>query len=286
MKDQRIRDIPIAEIRVVNPRSRNEIMFQAIVASIAKVGLKKPISVHERGLEDDGTRYDLIFGEGRLKAFLKLGQTTIPAIVEDQPEDKRFLMSLVENLARKQASTTDLIREVKRLTARRFKGDAIARKLGMDRSYIYGILNLLQHGEEGLVQKVEAGRLPIDTAITIATGTDEDVQHALSDAYEKGLLRGAKLRAVQQLIARRKLPAESPESGRKITGDDLLREYERHTQQQRALVRRSAVITERLAVITSSLRQLLADDHFVTLLRAEGLQTLPEYLVDRLAGQQ
>ncbi len=156
----------------------------------------------------------------------------------------------------------------------------------MNRSYIYGILNLLQHGEEGLIQKVEAGLLPIETAITIATGTDEDVQKALSDAYEKGLLRGAKLHAVQQLIARRKLHSESPKPGRQITGDDLLREYERHTQQQRALVRRSAIITERLAVITSSLRELMADDHFVTLLRAEGLRTLPEYLADRIAAPQ
>lgn len=285
MTNQQIPEIPIAEIRVVNPRSRNRITFQLIMTSIAKVGLKKPITVHERVLEEDGTRYDLVCGQGRLEAVRELGGATIWAIIDNQPEDKRFLMSLVENLARKQASTTDLLREIKRLTARHFKAPAIAKRLGIHESYIYGVMNLLKHGEEGLVMKVEAGRLPIDTAMTIATGTDEDVQRALSDAYEKGTLRGAKLRAVQQLIARRKTHAEPSEANRQITGDDLLREYERHTQQQRALVRRSAIIAERLAVITSSLQRLLSDDHFVTLLRAEGLRTMPAHLAARLAAR-
>jgi ParB family chromosome partitioning protein len=69
-----------------------------------------------------------------------------------------------------------------------------------------------------------------------------------------------------------------------LTSADLVRTYERHTHQQRALVRRSAVITQRLAVLTSSLRRLLADDHFVTLLRAEGMRTMPEYLASHTAA--
>jgi ParB family chromosome partitioning protein len=65
--NQTITLIPIAEIRIVNPRSRNRTTFHAIKANIASVGLKKPITVHERARESDGTRYDLICGQGRLE---------------------------------------------------------------------------------------------------------------------------------------------------------------------------------------------------------------------------
>jgi ParB family chromosome partitioning protein len=274
--------IPIAEIRIVNPRSRNRVTFRTIKANIANVGLKKPITVHQRAVEDDGTRYDLVCGQGRLESIRDLGDTMIPAIINDAPEDERYLMSLIENLARRAPATSDLLREVKRLNAEHDKPASIAEKLGLDKTYIYGIIKLLRQGEEDLIRRVVAGRLPIDTAIKIATGTDADVQRALSDAYENGALRGAKLRAVQQLITQRK-GTESPPEKAPLTATDLVRAYEHHTQQQRALVRRSSVITQRLAILMSSLRRLFADDHFVTLLRAEGLRSMPDFLAKRVA---
>ena len=277
--------IPIAEIRIVNPRCRNRVTFHAIKENIASVGLKKPITVYQRALEDDGTRYDLICGQGRLEAVRDLGDTMIPAIIKDAPEDDRYVMSLIENLARRPPSTADLLREVKRLNAQHYKPATIAEKLGMDKGYIYGIINLLRHGEDDLIRRVEAGRLPIDAAIKIATGTDADIQRALSESYENGTLRGAKLRAVQQLITRRKGTKSTQATKRPLTGADLVRAYEHHTQQQRALVRRSTLITQRLAILTSSLRRLLADDHFVTLLRAENLRTMPSFLAAGVAAR-
>lgn len=271
--------IPIVEIRIVNPRSRNRVTFQSIKANIGSVGLKKPITVHQRALDVDGTRYDLVCGQGRLESVRDLGDTMIPAIVSDAPEEERYLMSLVENLARRHPSATELLREIKRLIAQNDTPAIIAEKLGMDKTYINGITNLLRHGEEELIARVEEGRLPLHTAIKIATGKDADIQRALSEAYEDGTLRGAKLRAVQQLITRRK--GAKLEVDGSTTSADLVRAYEHHTLQQRALVRRSAVITQRLAVLASSLRRLLADDHFVTLLRAEGLRTMPDFLSPR-----
>jgi len=277
--------IPVAEIRIVNPRSRNRVTFQAIKASIATVGLKKPITVHQRALESDGTRYDLVCGQGRLESVRELGDSMIPAIINDAPKDERYLMSLIENLARRPPSTADLLREVKRLNAQHYKPTTIAEKLGMDRAYISGIINLLRHGEDDLIMRVEAGRLPIDTAIKLATGADADIQRALSEAYENGTLRGAKLRAVQQLITRRKGTKSAQATKRPLTGADLVRAYEHHTQQQRALVRRSTLITQRLAILTSSMRRLLADEHFVTLLRAEGLRSIPDFLAARVTAR-
>jgi ParB family chromosome partitioning protein len=282
MTNRNIVSIPIAEIRIVNPRSRNRITFQALKANIASVGLKQPITVHQRDLEDDGTRYDLVCGQGRLESVRDLGDATVSAIINNAPKDQRYLMSLIENLARRPPSTGDLLREVKRLNAQHYKAATIAEKLGMDRSYISGIINLLRHGEDDLITRVEAGRLPIDTAIKLAFGKDADIQRALSEAYENGMLRGAKLRAVQQLISQRRGTKTAQDAKSTLTGEDLVRTYEHHTQQQRALVRRSTLITQRLAILTSSLRRLLADDHFLTLLRAEGLRSIPDFLTTRV----
>jgi ParB family chromosome partitioning protein len=48
MNEKQIESIPIAEIGVVNPRSRDKLRFHIIVANIEAVGLKRPITVAKR----------------------------------------------------------------------------------------------------------------------------------------------------------------------------------------------------------------------------------------------
>ena len=99
--------IPIDQINVLNPRSRNKLTFQGIVSNIANLGLKRPITVTLRSEAVDGKRYNLVCGEGRLEAYAALGQTEIPAIVKDAPREDCFLMSLVENIARRRHSPSN-----------------------------------------------------------------------------------------------------------------------------------------------------------------------------------
>jgi ParB family chromosome partitioning protein len=286
VKETEIERIPIAEIRVVNPRSRNKTKFQEIVDSIAAVGLKRPISVSRRELDSDGTRYDLICGQGRMEACRTLGEATIPAVMSDASREEQLLMSLVENIARRPPSNGDLLREVKNLRERNYKGDEIARKLGRDRSYIHGIIHLVERSEAPLVRAVEAGRLPISVAIKIATGNDREVQQAMSEAYEKGDLRGAKLRNARRFIAQRiaKLRKEGKlaQARRKVTGESLVREYKDRMREQRNLLKKANLTKERLLLLTTAMRGLLADEHFVTLLRAESLFDMPEQLAARI----
>ena len=77
-----IEQIPVDQILVVNPRSRNRVKWLAIVASIKAVGLKRPISVSRREVPDGrGRLYDLVCGQGRLEAHIHLGQPTIDAAI-------------------------------------------------------------------------------------------------------------------------------------------------------------------------------------------------------------
>src|SRR5262249_293317 len=198
-----IESIPISEIRVLSPRSRDKVKFQLVVSSIDSVGLKRPVTVAKRAKDSDGTRYDLVCGQGRIEALQKLGQSTVPAIVIDAPEEDRLLMSLIENIARRPSSHRDLIREVLALKARKKSQGEIALKLGMSRVYIAAVVRLVERGEASLVAAVEAGRLPMTVALEIARGDDAAVQKALASAYESGKLRGDKLATVRRMIAKR-----------------------------------------------------------------------------------
>ena len=212
MNDQEIVRIPISEIRVVNPRSRNKVRFEAIVTSIAAVGLKRPITVARRDPARDGTSYDLVCGQGRLEAFIKLGEKSIPAVILAASLEDQYLMSLVENIARRPPSNLGLLHEVRALKDRGYTADEISQKLGLHRTYVFGVVRLIEHGEDSLVAAVEAERLPVTVAIEIAMGTTHSMQRALSEAYERGELRGARLKAARNLVAKR--AAKQQETGR------------------------------------------------------------------------
>lgn len=258
--------------------------FQAVVNSIATVGLKRPITVTRRDLAEDGTRYDLVCGQGRLEAFVALGQATIPASVIEVAREDQFLMSLIENIARRPPSNGDLVNEVKNLKERGYGVRQIAQKLGNDPDYISAVVHLVEHDGASLVAAVESRRIPVSIAVLIASADDPSVQTALSQAYESGELRGARFKEAKRIIARfaaRRAGTGNPAPKIRLSGEELVKEYQRRTREQQALVKRAALIRERLVLLKSAMKTLLDDEHFVTLLRAEQLHQVPEQLVSR-----
>lgn len=287
MNKETIAEIPISAIRVANARSRSKGKWQTIVQSISAVGLKRPVTVIQRPAPDnEGRVYDLVCGQGRVEAVAAIGEETIPAIIIDVPQDELLLMSLVENIARHPPSNGAMLQEVRILRGKGYSIDQVATKLGVDRSYIYGIVHLVEKGEEELVKSVEAGRLPLSVASEIAAGNDQEVSRALSEAYDRGELRGNQIRAARRLIARRLARAKKEgraATGRvKLTGQSLVREYRQKIREQKLLIAKADRTREQLVLMTSALRTLLADENFTTLLRAEGLDQIPAELASRV----
>jgi ParB family chromosome partitioning protein len=273
-------EIPISKILVLNPRTRNRVQFEAIVSSISAVGLKKPITVFKRPPSPDGTQYDLVCGQGRMEAFLALGNTTIPANVIDTDRESLFLMSLVENIARRPPSNKDLFREVSCLKARGYKAQEIAVKLGREVGYISAVSHLIERNEADLVEAVEANRIPLSIAVLIAGAKEPELQRALSQAYESGELRGKRLQHARSMITRHtsQLAPEEPRQEEKLTGRALVKEYERRIRERQALARRASCVRDKLLLLRSALSTLLTDDRFVILLQAENLQEIPSEL--------
>lgn len=283
-----IQMIPVSAIRVINPRSRNKAKFSEIVSNISRVGLKKPITVTPRADGESG--YDLVCGQGRLEAYVALEQTEVPAVVVDVPREDRFIMSLVENIARRQPMALELAHEVKALQGRGHNMTEIARKLDVSVEYISMFMRLLTKGEERLLVAVERGVIPVNVAMEIAGADDESTQRRLTEAYESGKLRGHALTTVRRLLGRRKVRGKSLRSERterraatkQLTTDNLVRAYKKEVHKQAMLVKKARLCETRLTFIQTALRALFADENFVNLLRAEGLHTLPKYVRDRV----
>jgi ParB family chromosome partitioning protein len=284
--------IPVKQINILNPRGRGKKKFAQIVTNIAMLGLKKPVTVsHVSGTNGDA-RYDLVCGQGRLEAYLQLGQEEIPAILAYGTKEELMLMSLAENLARRKHSTVELVHEISLMKGRGHSNADIARKVDLDVTYIRAVLQLLAKGEERLLQAVEKGQLPISIAITIATSDDKSVQRALQEAYERNDLRGRALLRARRLIESRRAKGKKPRGGRRnssnlsVSTETLLKTFQTETMKQKMIIQKAKICETRLLFAVSAVKQLFQDDHFVTLLRAEGLDSLPQYLAEQVSGQE
>ena len=214
-KHGELRMIPVDRIDVLNPRERNRKVFEEIIGNIRTIGLKKPITVTPRAGADGQERYLLVCGEGRMKAFKSLGEAAIPALVVNVSDEDAFIMSLAENIARRQCRPLELLASIKTLCDQGYDRKAIAQKTGLTVEYVYGITLLLERGEERLLVAVEKGKIPLNAAMAIVGAGDDDkaVQAALQDAYESGKLRGKHLREARRVIERRQTLGRSVARG-------------------------------------------------------------------------
>ncbi len=277
--------IPIEQIRVLNPRAREPKKFKEVVDSIRDVGLKRPITVTPRyDAVGDGAVYDLVCGQGRLEAFIELGETAIPDIVRTASREDRLVMSLVENLARRLPASFEHVVQIARLRDQGYTATDIGKKVGLHGAYVGGVLRLWDTGEERLIRAVEQGRIPLSVAIDLTHATDAEEQQILSEAYQTGQLVGNPLKAAMRILQERREHGKkmAPGCGRHrpvATAETLVKNIEEQAARQRTFVKKAQRCENLLRVAVAALKTVLANEHFVTLLRAEGLLSLP-----RLAG--
>lgn len=285
----KIKMIPVGKVNILNPRVRNQKVFFDIATNITKVGLKRPITVTPCKSKVEGKDYDLVCGQGRLEAFIACGQEEIPAIIIDASEEQALIMSLVENLARRQYRATDLLQGVEVLKKQGYDARTIAEKTGLVPDYVRGVLNLMERGEERLLAAVEAGHMPIVLAISISE-SPEDEQRALQDAYTSKQLRGNRLLQAKKLLDTRRRRGKGfheqgdrkrdKHSEKKVSAHAIMKVYKREADRKSLLARRANRTSQSLLFVREALRDLLKEESFKKLLIAEDLQTLPKPLAD------
>lgn len=285
--ETRARMIPVDRIRVVNPRVRDQKKFQKIVENIAAIGLKKPISVTVGNrAEDGGETFDLVCGQGRLEAFIALGQKEIPALIRGLSKADSLLASLVENIARRRGRALDQIRTIQWMKDQGNSYSDIAVKTGLGADYVRSILSLLRNGEERLLDAVLHGKIPITIAVGISGATDDESQRALMEAYERKEMNQKTLRFFRHLVDLRRsigrgYGQQKNRGPSHTTAESLVRAYRLETQRQRIMVKKAQLCEARLRNVFAAFKVLIADEDYVNLLRAEGLHTMPKFLAER-----
>ena len=278
-----IQRIPVERIVVGNPRDRNRIAFKELVDSIAQIGLKRPITVSGGA---KGEPYQLVCGQGRLEAFMALGQKTIPAVIRDYTVEERLLHSIIENVARRQHRPMELLQDIGAMRQRGYSCELIADKTGLTYGYVRQVCQLLEAGEERLLIAVEAGRIPLNIAIEISRAEGLALQQALATAYETGQIKGNQLLAARRLIEQRRIRGKGnhPDPRKRTTADIspkmLVNTINTEIIRHRDVVRKADRTSRDLSFLVAALDTLLRDENFFTLLRAEGLETLPSPIAD------
>lgn len=282
--------IPIEQIRVINPRCRDPKKFAQVVDSISKVGLKKPIKVSLRTKSEGGEKgYDLVYGQGRIEAFIALGYQEIPAIVVSLSKEDRLLLSLVENLVRKFPSRGELITEILRLKEAGYSNVQVGKKIGIMDSVVGHYLSLVNAKEERLLRAALKGTIPLEVAVEISKAETPAQQRAFLKAYESGKFGVTGIRVVKRMIALRNVHGKTKTEGQSMTlpnanptPEEMVKMYQKQTQKMRSLIQKTKVCEAKILIVATALKKLLADETFKELLTAHGLTHFPKPLVEKL----
>lgn len=142
-----IQDVPVGKI-VPNPfqprREFSEEELEELAGSIRENGLLQPLVVRVAS-DENGSRFQLVVGERRLRAVRSLGWERVPAVVRDVDDRTLLVLALVENLQREALSPLEEA-EGYRVLAQEFEltQEEIARSVGKDRSTVANVLRLLK----------------------------------------------------------------------------------------------------------------------------------------------
>lgn len=158
--------------------------FQELLKSIQEKGILQPIVVRKitEGL------YECVAGERRLRAAKKLGLSTIPVIIKDLSDEEALLISVMENLQRKDLNPMEIALAYKNLMDRfGYTQEEVAERVGKDRATVANFLRLLKLPKDIQDDLLEE-RLTVGHAKALLSLPTEELQLlARSLVLEKGL---------------------------------------------------------------------------------------------------
>ena len=201
--------------------------LEGLAASMREQGVLSPLILRR---SKDG--YELVAGERRLRAARMAGLKTVPAIIREVADAQALELALVENLQRQDLNVVEEAEAYRRLIEDyNFTQEAVARRVGRDRSTISNALRLL--------------RLPPRVLEDLAAGT-------LTEGHARALL--ALSRTGEQLKARDQIV----KGGLSVRGAEALARRYRAVEAGRPSPRKRAPSTDHnLAALEDRLRDAL-----------------------------
>lgn len=169
-----------------------------LAESIRVHGIFQPLSVRRKG----GGRYELIAGERRLRAAMICGLEQVPCLVLEVSRESSCLLSLIENLQRRDLDFWEEAKALERLTTvYGLSQEEAAAKVGKSQSAVANKLRLLRLPQEvlallrkhGFTERHARALLRLPTPEAQAAGADLLVKEgwtvARTEKYVEEVLR-------------------------------------------------------------------------------------------------
>src|SRR5215208_4782756 len=177
----------------MQPRTHfDDASLTSLAESIRSHGIVQPLLVRRRG---DG--YELIAGERRWRAAKLAGLSHVPIVVKEVPDESLLEIALIENIQRENLNPIEEAQAYKKLIESvGLTQEALASRVGRDRSYITNYLRLLRLPDD-LQQLVTEGRLSTGHARTLLGLSHVDLQRKIARQIIDG---GLSVRSTEQMV--------------------------------------------------------------------------------------
>lgn len=164
-----------------NPRkSFPDEELEELALNIKQNGLIQPITVRKKG-----KGFEIVCGERRYRAIVKLDWETVPAIVKDINDKDAFELALTENILRENLSVIDEVNAIKQLVdMNKTSISEIAVRSGKSEKYIRQRLALFELVDE-IKDLLARDKIGVGIALEIAK-YDSNVQTDVFDRFLNG----------------------------------------------------------------------------------------------------
>lgn len=164
-----------------------------LATSIRSLGLIQPITLREIGPE----KYQIISGERRYRACLKVGMDTIPAYIKTAADDNVVEMALIENIQREDLNSIEIALAYQKLIdTYGLTQEKLSERVGKKRTTIANYLRLLKLPAE-IQMALKDKKIDMGHARALISVQDPELQLAL---YEQILTDGLSVRQVEELV--------------------------------------------------------------------------------------
>ena len=184
--------------RVFDPEALRELS-----SSIVQYGILQPLTVRQ---VPQG--YELIAGERRLRAARLAGLKEVPCILLDADEEHAAMLTMIENLQRRDLDYLEEARAMALLISRfRLSQEQLAQKLGKKQSTVANKLRLLSHGP-AVLQKLQRSPLSERHARALLRLPQEERLRAIDVIVDRQLSVAKTEEYITACLEGRSLPKE------------------------------------------------------------------------------
>ena len=195
----RVQYIPLGRIRPNPQQPRqgfDEVGLAELAASIRSCGILQPLTVRRAG---DG--YELVAGERRLRAAMICGLEQVPCLVLEVSRESSCLLSLIENLQRRDLDFWEEAKALERLTTvYGLSQEEAAAKVGKSQSAVANKLRLLRLPQDVLSLLRKNGFTERHARALLRLPTAEAQQEAAALLVQEGWTVARTERYVEEVL--------------------------------------------------------------------------------------